>query len=109
MSNAEEIERLRSILEVEGINPDAPVFPRVRKVYVVEEGAYEQRHVAGVYESVESAIAAHPIPDDFKYPARPDVGNGSRQGGWQKHEQWDIWDNGLDWDASKTITEHEVE
>src|SRR5690349_20348094 len=81
-------------------------------VYVVEQGAYSSRGVVGVYVSPEAAMAAHPIPADYKYPAVPSPSNGSRRGGWQPcsyAEPGCRWSNGLDWDDGKDITRYELD
>jgi hypothetical protein len=54
------------------------------KVYIVETGIYDDRSVAGVYASPEAAMAAHPIPPEYKYPAEPTASNCSRPGGWRE-------------------------
>lgn len=83
-------------------------------VYIVETGCYEQRGVAGVYASVEAAMAAHPIPADYKFPAKPSAYNHSRPTGWTQHEwahsgqTFVRWSNGLDWDDAADITPYEV-
>lgn len=59
----------------------------------MEQGAYSERGVVGVYVSPEAAMAAHP-------------------GGWQPcpyAEPGYQWDNGLDWSDSKTITRYELQ
>lgn len=81
-------------------------------VYVVEQGAYSSRGVVGVYATPEAAMAAHPLPTDYKYPDPPTHGNWSRRGGWQpdRHsEPGYSWSNGLDWDDGKDITRYELE
>ena len=83
-----------------------------RYVYVVEQGCYSSAGVVGVYISPEAAMAAHPIPANFKYPDTPTVTNGSRRGGWRPDphaEPGYAWDNGLDWDDATRITRYEVE
>jgi hypothetical protein len=69
------------------------------KVYVVQSGCYDSEYIAGVYCSVEAAIAKHPVPAKDR--------NRVRDGGWQK-DRWGVWSNGYDWDECDTITEYEV-
>ncbi len=82
------------------------------KVYVVETGCYDSRFVSGVYASPEAAMAAHPIPADYKYPNPPSAANLSRPTGWTRDTYADdtvSWSNGLDWDNAASIEEYEVE
>lgn len=78
------------------------------KVYVVEQGCYENRGVVGVYASAEAAMLAHPIPADYRYPETPTAFNASRPGGWKKTSET-TWGNGLDWDLSCEVIEYELE
>ena len=73
------------------------------KIYVVEKGCYESRHISGVYASLEAAIRAHPIPPNQVYP------EGYRGGGWKYNADFSEWNNGLDWDDAAIVTEYEVE
>jgi hypothetical protein len=75
------------------------------KVYVVEKGVYEARHIAGVYATIEAAIAAHPVPRE------PKVFPYERAGGWQREGESQIcWWNGLDGDDDiAQITEYDVQ
>jgi hypothetical protein len=77
------------------------------KVYIVECGCYDSMYIGGVYASPEAAMAAHPVPENYKFPETPSAANLSRRGGWRTTEHG--WDNGLDWSYSRTITEFEVE
>jgi hypothetical protein len=60
-------------------------------VWVVEQAVYSDRHVVGVYATIEDVIAAHPVPD-----VPPDVV--LRPGGWHRYggPDWEIYDNGQD-------------
>lgn len=60
-------------------------------VYVVEEGLYEDRHVQGVYESLEIAKAACPVSKD----------------GWEQVTDR-LWANGLDWEDHRYIEVYEI-
>lgn len=75
------------------------------KVYVVERGCYEERYVAGIYSSVEAALAAHPLPREG---VNKGPGSAERPGGWQSTGDG-RWSNGLDWDEAESITEMEVD
>lgn len=73
-------------------------------VYVAAQGLYEDRQVAGIFDSPERAMAAMPGNHWTRttwtnYPDWPD-----RSKVWH----WVSWDNDLDWDSSVTITEMEV-
>lgn len=72
------------------------------KVYVVEQGVYEDRKVVGVYATPEAAMEAHPLP-------RPQVTGVvvTTPGGW-RHANDRYWDNGLDWADACGVTEWEV-
>lgn len=75
-------------------------------VYVVECGLHEDQYVGGVYASVGSAMAAHPI--------RPDASvRGGSVAGWHEETSLDgdstYWANGCDWDDYASITAYEVE
>lgn len=77
------------------------------KVWIAEQGAYENCGIVGVYATAELAMDAHPIPADFKYPDHPTAGNMSRRGGWRQDSDGN-WDNGLDWDAGVSVRSFEV-
>lgn len=73
------------------------------KVYIAERGVYEDRHIVGIYDSPERAMAA--LPDgvwtkttNADYPDWPDR---------RRVNHWALWDNGLDWDNAATVTESE--
>lgn len=74
------------------------------KVYVVEQGAYENQHIAGIYTTVDAAMQAHPLPT--RLPSHTRV---IRLGGWQKTEYDGYWSNGLDWEDSATISKYDLE
>lgn len=94
------------------------------KVYVLEIGCYDERHIAGVYETVESAMAAHspekpPAPEPKICGRRYDETTGettliysppitSRQTyTWSRQDDGSWWfDESLD---CAWITEHEVQ
>lgn len=78
------------------------------KVWVVERGKYESVCVAGVYSSAERAMAAHPIPADFKYPEAPSPYNQSRPTGWTEDEHGN-WRNGLDWDSHVFVSPYDLD
>ena len=77
-------------------------------VWVVEEGCYDDVRVIGVYASVESAVAAHPIPDGAK-----SITASSPPPAWHPLGEWlqkgvVVWTNGCNCDHSMTATEWEV-
>ena len=83
-----------------------------RYVYIVEQGAYSNRAIVGVYDSPEAAIEDHPLPADVPYPKTPSAANASRRGGWQpcfSAGPGRAWSNGLDWEDVKNITRYEVQ
>lgn len=59
------------------------------KVYVAMRGCYSDKYFAGVYDSLERALAVFPGDE------------------WEHSEQFG-WNNELDWDDFVTITEEEV-
>lgn len=76
-------------------------------VWVVECGVYEDAYVEGVYATIEAAIAANPVPEDYKFPAVPSASDVSRPGGWQQTGE-DSWSNGMDWDYAARAYRMEV-
>lgn len=80
------------------------------KVYVLETGCYENRGVAGVFDSPERAMATQPDCRWVKtrwvsYRERlPDGGPDLSQ-----PEYHVSWDNDRDWDLSATISEYDLE
>lgn len=86
--------------------------PEPQYVYIVEQGAYSNRGVVGVYVTAEDAMADHPIPADYRYPNKPSARNTSHRGGWQPAtdaEPGHLWSNGLDWEDGKYITRYELQ
>lgn len=65
-------------------------------VWLVEVGCYEDRYVAGVYATVEDAIAAHPLPEGYRFPEKPSASDLSQPTGWHQVEEG-RWSNGMDW------------
>jgi hypothetical protein len=74
-------------------------------VWVVRKGCWDDRHVVGVYSSIEAVIAAHPVR-----PARPRTPlMAERPGGWQPvGASGDTWSNGLDWDDAMDADRYTV-
>ena len=72
---------------------------RVR-IYVLETGKYEERHITAVYSTLAKALATNPI-------AQWDAHHRSQRG-WRR-EREGVWSNGLDWDDAKRILEFEVD
>lgn len=66
-------------------------------VYVVEQGCYEQRGVAGVFSTLKAAMSAYP------------------EGEWKLVEmKWKdkifvSWSNGLDWEHAASIDPYELD
>lgn len=81
------------------------------KVYIAEQGCYEERGIAGVYASPEAAMKAHPIPPGQVYPEgyRGGPASAIRGGGWKYDAETKEWRNGLDWQDAVSVTEYEVE
>lgn len=74
------------------------------KVYVAERGCYEDKYVAGIFDSPERAMAAMPGEVWTKttwtsFPNWPDR---------SVVRHWVDWSNDLDWDNAVTITEDEI-
>lgn len=74
------------------------------RVFMAERGVYENRGVAGLYDSAERAMADNPGKEWTKtvwttYPDWPDLKN---------IVHWTSWDNHLDWDDACSITELEI-
>lgn len=75
---------------------------RAMRVYVLETGCYEQQGVAGIFTSVEAAVAASPIREGATV---------LRPGGWKPDDAPGFeghWNNGCDWDDAASIWPTEV-
>jgi hypothetical protein len=77
-------------------------------VWVVETGAYESCAVEGVYASIEAAIAANPVPENYRFRSEPSAYDMSVPTGWVKYDE-DRWGNGMDWDYAATATRMKVQ
>ena len=77
----------------------------VMEVYVVERGCYEDRHILGIYATVELAMGACPGKKWTRtvwahHPKWPDVSEVT-------HHQ--TWENELDWNEACSISVMEIE
>ena len=64
------------------------------KVYVVEQGSYSDKHVVGVYDSVEGAMSAFPE----EYICTSFFWRG------ESRRRWQLSSDSEDWDEELTIT-----
>lgn len=62
-------------------------------VFVLEAGSYEQRHIVGVYATLEDAFDGYPVPNDKPWTPDPRA-----QGEWYTEHGDFAW-----------ITPHEVQ
>ncbi len=82
------------------------------RVWIVETGMYEDKGIGGVYSSPERAMAAHPIPADYKFPKKPSAMDLSAPLGWHEEIINGVnygWTNGMDWDNAAQLIEFEVD